>query len=87
MEYAEVSAQSQDLLNRASAQLRTLAQQVRDSAWPHREWSLSFDVAERKLEQHIDTRQQPASKKLAGCVTDLLKLMASQYPSMFRHSV
>lgn len=87
VEHAEVSAQTQELVGRANAQLLTLAQQVRDSSWPHREWALSFDAAERKAKQHIDTWQQPDSKKLAGCLTDLLQLIASRYPSMFRHQV
>lgn len=83
MDYAKVSAQTQSSADRAKAQLHGLAQQVNVRAWPHKEWALRFCDAERKVRQHFEVEQQFDRKKLAGSVTNLLRLLAEQYPSLF----
>lgn len=87
VDYADACAQAQDLMNRTRTQLRTLVQQISDSAWPHREWALSFQVAERKAQQRIAAWQSPGGKKLPDSVANLLQLIAAQYPSLFKDEV
>jgi len=88
VDYDEVCARAQDSVGRTKTQLRTLARHVSVSgAWPHKEWALSFHSAERKVQQHIETWQQPEGTKLADSAADLLRLIAGKYPSLFTHQM
>jgi hypothetical protein len=84
-DFVEVFAQAMSADDQARDRISVLAQQVGGRAWPHKEWTVHFNVAELNFRQNSGVGHQANGKRLSRLAAELLRVMESRYPSLFAH--